>query len=70
MNWFKRWKAKNWDEQPIQNDRRFIRYRGDWPPLRETWEGFAKIARENPMEFVMAVAAVVGALAAVIALIL
>jgi hypothetical protein len=48
----------------------FIRARGDWPPLREAWEGFVKIARERPLEFLMAASAVVGAIAAVIALIL
>lgn len=70
MNFWQRWKAKHWDEQVPENDPSspIVCIGIDRPPLRRFAGWFAKHWKEQPMNFLMAIAAVVAAAAAVIAL--
>ena len=67
MNWWQRWKAKNWDEQPIERVQGFIRVHGDFPPLRQAARWVAKHWREQPIALLGVVAGLIAALAGMLA---
>ena len=68
MNWWQRWKAKHWDETMAPNDPAspfvFIGVRS--PPLRRFFRWFAKHWREQPLNLLMAAAALFGVVATLI----
>lgn len=68
MNWWQRWKAKHWDETVVKNDpgSSFVFFGMNRPPLRRFLGWFAKHWREQPLNFLMAAAAVFGVLATII----
>ena len=67
MNWWQRWKAKHWDEQPIPAGARSSRIYGDLPPLRCCAKWFAKHWREQPLGLLGAIAGLIAALAGLLA---
>ncbi|MCG3782749.1 hypothetical protein [Delftia acidovorans] len=70
MDWWKRWKAKHWDEQVFKNDPGspvfFIGL--DKPPLRRIAAWFAKHWREQPLNSLMTVIAILGLVVSIIQL--
>ncbi len=70
MNWWQRWKAKHWDWQVIEREpgERIFSVGVYPPPLRRFSLWFAKLWREQPLNCVMTVMAVIGAVAAIIGL--
>ena len=66
MNWWKRWKAKHWDEQPIPATARPSQIFGDFPPLRRCGQWFAKHWKERPLGLLGAIAGLIAALAALL----
>ncbi|ATG94641.1 hypothetical protein QRO08_15920 [Paracidovorax citrulli] len=70
MNFWQRWKEKHWDEKVSENDpsSSVVFFGIRRPPLRQAARWFAKLWEEQPLNVVMAVAAVVASAAAVIAL--
>lgn len=67
-NWWRRWKAKHWDEGPANNSGIVFRVHGDFPPLRRVARWLAAQWAAKPLECLMTAAAVVASVAAVIAL--
>lgn len=70
MNWWQRWKAKHWDETWVENDPAspvvFIGMHR--PPLRRFFGWFGKHWRQQPLNFLMLLLAVIGTIATVIGL--
>lgn len=66
MNWWQRWKAKNWDEQPIDRIPGFFAWHGEFPPLRKAANWVVKHWREQPIGLLGVVAGLIAAIAALL----
>ena len=67
MNWWQRWKAKHWDEQPKEYISGIPRLHGYFPPLRKAARWVEKHWSEQPIALLGVVAGLIAALAGMVA---
>lgn len=73
MKWWRRWKAKHWDEEryPGSSGPGHVMMPGIYTPrLRRIAGRLGKQAEENPLGALVALAGLLGSIAAIIALVL